>query len=41
MIQSYTTLYLLDYIGRTGTWRRKWERLKAGKAMANYPQELA
>ena len=27
--------------GRTGTWRRKWERLKAGKAIANYSQELA
>ena len=25
----------------TGTWRREWERLKAGKAKANYPQELA
>ena len=25
-----------------GTWRLKWERLKAGgKVMANYPQELA
>ena len=27
--------------GRTSAWRRKWERLKAGKAMANYSQELA
>ena len=24
-----------------GTWQLKWERLKAGKTMANYPQELA
>ena len=23
--------------GRGGTWWRKWERLNAGKAMANYP----
>jgi hypothetical protein len=23
--------------GRGGIWHRKWERLKAGKAIANYP----
>jgi hypothetical protein len=27
--------------GRRGTWWRKWERLNAGKAMANYPYEFA
>jgi hypothetical protein len=27
--------------GREGTWRRKWERLKAVEVMATCPQELA
>ena len=27
--------------GPTGTWRRKWERLKAGESNGKLPQELA
>ena len=31
----------LSLLGRTGTWRRKWKRLKAGESNGKLPQERA